>query len=292
MGRIHVGILHNRLAEHQAAALGERNRRQAFRRQRIDSAVERLHSDLLAQPFLHILVSHDLDAGLAESHIRSHVIHVPMGVEQEADGVRIEVRNRPQQLARALRKAAIDHEKAVVADQHGHVAAVAADERQLFGQFGGFDRAGRSLPEYRPGKGQPCRAPHQCPGEFATIGIEVAHRGSLPRPPLWWDRPSPFVVCHPSPRRAAAGFSRRRASGAGTGAGFEHSDSGRGRLKSITGPEMCRLIELNGWSLRRVKGSHHIYSESGERKVISIPVLPRLPRRKNCRDLQSQPILD
>ncbi|MGO9893111.1 MAG: type II toxin-antitoxin system HicA family toxin [Bryobacteraceae bacterium] len=55
---------------------------------------------------------------------------------------------------------------------------------------------------------------------------------------------------------------------------------------------MCRLIELNGWSLRRVKGSHHIYSESGERKVISIPVLPRLPRRKNCRDLQSQPILD
>jgi predicted RNA binding protein YcfA (HicA-like mRNA interferase family) len=43
-------------------------------------------------------------------------------------------------------------------------------------------------------------------------------------------------------------------------------------LKSITGPEMCRLIEANGWSLRRIRGSHHIYSKPGERKVISIPV--------------------
>jgi len=43
-------------------------------------------------------------------------------------------------------------------------------------------------------------------------------------------------------------------------------------VKPITGPEMCRLIEANGWSLRRVSGSHHIYSKPGERKVISIPV--------------------
>jgi len=35
---------------------------------------------------------------------------------------------------------------------------------------------------------------------------------------------------------------------------------------------MCRLIEQNGWSLKRVKGRHHIYSKPGERKVISIPV--------------------
>jgi predicted RNA binding protein YcfA (HicA-like mRNA interferase family) len=43
-------------------------------------------------------------------------------------------------------------------------------------------------------------------------------------------------------------------------------------LKAITGLEMCRLVEANGWSLRRIKGSHHIYSKEGERKVISIPV--------------------
>jgi predicted RNA binding protein YcfA (HicA-like mRNA interferase family) len=35
---------------------------------------------------------------------------------------------------------------------------------------------------------------------------------------------------------------------------------------------MCRLIEANGWLLRRVKGSHHIYSQPGERKVLSVPV--------------------
>jgi predicted RNA binding protein YcfA (HicA-like mRNA interferase family) len=43
-------------------------------------------------------------------------------------------------------------------------------------------------------------------------------------------------------------------------------------LKSITGSEMCRLIQANGWSLGRINGSHHIYCKPGERKVISIPV--------------------
>jgi predicted RNA binding protein YcfA (HicA-like mRNA interferase family) len=43
-------------------------------------------------------------------------------------------------------------------------------------------------------------------------------------------------------------------------------------LKAITGPEMCRLVETNGWLLQRIKGSHHIYSKPGERKIISIPV--------------------
>lgn len=43
-------------------------------------------------------------------------------------------------------------------------------------------------------------------------------------------------------------------------------------MKSVSGPEMCRLIERNGWVLRRIKGSHHIYSKSGERKIISVPV--------------------
>lgn len=43
-------------------------------------------------------------------------------------------------------------------------------------------------------------------------------------------------------------------------------------MKSITDPEMCRLSEAHGWLLRRINGSHQIYSNSGERKVISIPV--------------------
>ena len=43
-------------------------------------------------------------------------------------------------------------------------------------------------------------------------------------------------------------------------------------MKAISGPEMCRLLEANGWVLQRIKGSHHIYSKAGERKIISIPV--------------------
>jgi len=35
---------------------------------------------------------------------------------------------------------------------------------------------------------------------------------------------------------------------------------------------MCRLVQANGWSLRRINGSHHIYSKEGERKIISIAV--------------------
>ena len=43
-------------------------------------------------------------------------------------------------------------------------------------------------------------------------------------------------------------------------------------MKPVGGPEMCRLIEAKGWILQRIKGSHHIYSKSGERKIISVPV--------------------
>ena len=38
---------------------------------------------------------------------------------------------------------------------------------------------------------------------------------------------------------------------------------------------MCRLIEQNGWSLKRVNRNHRIYSKPGERKVVSIPVQRR-----------------
>jgi predicted RNA binding protein YcfA (HicA-like mRNA interferase family) len=40
----------------------------------------------------------------------------------------------------------------------------------------------------------------------------------------------------------------------------------------ITGAELCRLLELNGWKLQRISGSHHIYTKFGERKVLSILV--------------------
>ena len=43
-------------------------------------------------------------------------------------------------------------------------------------------------------------------------------------------------------------------------------------MKPITGAELCRLLELNGWKLQRISGGHYIYTKSGERKVLSIPV--------------------
>lgn len=43
-------------------------------------------------------------------------------------------------------------------------------------------------------------------------------------------------------------------------------------MKPITGAELGRLLELNGWRFQRISGSHHIYTKSGERKVLSVPV--------------------
>lgn len=43
-------------------------------------------------------------------------------------------------------------------------------------------------------------------------------------------------------------------------------------MKAYSGKEVCRLLEQNGWSLKRIKGSHHIYGKPGERAIITIPV--------------------
>ena len=43
-------------------------------------------------------------------------------------------------------------------------------------------------------------------------------------------------------------------------------------MKPITGPALCRLLEAKGWTLRRVSGSHHIYSKLGERKTLAVLV--------------------
>lgn len=43
-------------------------------------------------------------------------------------------------------------------------------------------------------------------------------------------------------------------------------------MKPISGKKLCRLLEQAGWSLQRVRGSHHIFSKPGERKIITVPV--------------------
>jgi predicted RNA binding protein YcfA (HicA-like mRNA interferase family) len=43
-------------------------------------------------------------------------------------------------------------------------------------------------------------------------------------------------------------------------------------MKSISGKELGRLLEKNGWQLLRVQGSHHIYGRPGVVVRLSVPV--------------------
>ncbi|MBM3841155.1 MAG: type II toxin-antitoxin system HicA family toxin [Verrucomicrobia bacterium] len=43
-------------------------------------------------------------------------------------------------------------------------------------------------------------------------------------------------------------------------------------MRPISGREMCRLLSEAGWTLRRIRGSHHIFGKPGERKIITVPV--------------------
>jgi predicted RNA binding protein YcfA (HicA-like mRNA interferase family) len=43
-------------------------------------------------------------------------------------------------------------------------------------------------------------------------------------------------------------------------------------MKSVSGKALCKVVERKGWELKRVTGSHHIYTKQGFEAIISIPV--------------------
>lgn len=43
-------------------------------------------------------------------------------------------------------------------------------------------------------------------------------------------------------------------------------------MKSVSGKTLCKIVERCGWELKRVTGSHHIYSKVGVMVILSIPV--------------------
>lgn len=43
-------------------------------------------------------------------------------------------------------------------------------------------------------------------------------------------------------------------------------------MKQISGRDLARLVQKRGWTLSRVHGSHHIFTMSGRRERIVIPV--------------------
>lgn len=43
-------------------------------------------------------------------------------------------------------------------------------------------------------------------------------------------------------------------------------------MKSVSGKELARRLEKNGWTLLRVRGTHHIYGKSGSTVRLSVPI--------------------
>ncbi|MDD9989101.1 MAG: type II toxin-antitoxin system HicA family toxin [Spirochaetaceae bacterium] len=43
-------------------------------------------------------------------------------------------------------------------------------------------------------------------------------------------------------------------------------------MKAVSGKRFCSILESRGWQLRRVHGSHHIYTKAGAPVRVSVPV--------------------
>jgi predicted RNA binding protein YcfA (HicA-like mRNA interferase family) len=43
-------------------------------------------------------------------------------------------------------------------------------------------------------------------------------------------------------------------------------------MKLVSGKEFIRLLQKRGWLLKRINGSHHIFTKEGHRERIVIPV--------------------
>jgi predicted RNA binding protein YcfA (HicA-like mRNA interferase family) len=43
-------------------------------------------------------------------------------------------------------------------------------------------------------------------------------------------------------------------------------------VKQVSGKEFIRILQKQGWLLKRVTGSHHIFTKSGHRERIVVPV--------------------
>lgn len=43
-------------------------------------------------------------------------------------------------------------------------------------------------------------------------------------------------------------------------------------MKQMSGKELASLLEQDGWELRRISGSHHIYCKAGISVRLSVPI--------------------
>jgi len=42
--------------------------------------------------------------------------------------------------------------------------------------------------------------------------------------------------------------------------------------EAVSGKDFSKLLEQNGWTLRRVAGSHHIFTKDGSAVRLSVPI--------------------
>jgi len=43
-------------------------------------------------------------------------------------------------------------------------------------------------------------------------------------------------------------------------------------LKQISGKDFAKLLNQKGWELKRIHGSHHVYTKANKKERISLPV--------------------
>ncbi len=43
-------------------------------------------------------------------------------------------------------------------------------------------------------------------------------------------------------------------------------------MKQISGKDFAKLLVKKGWELKRTHGSHHVYTRSGRKERISLPI--------------------
>lgn len=43
-------------------------------------------------------------------------------------------------------------------------------------------------------------------------------------------------------------------------------------MKTVSGKEFTKILTRKGWSLKRINGSHYIYSHPDKAEIISVPV--------------------
>lgn len=43
-------------------------------------------------------------------------------------------------------------------------------------------------------------------------------------------------------------------------------------MKAVSGKALCKILERQGWEIKRITGSHHIYVKESVDVILSIPV--------------------